>query len=132
MRQPGLDMSAEDVSDEPDAEVPFTRNREAFLRLVRHDIFAYLKRLAARDSESVGAAEIEAYFEGHDAIRLDPEARNRRWTFVDERESDWLVEQVLIDSEERNDWSVRFVVDLPASDEAGHVVMDVEGMGSRE
>ena len=106
-----------------------TRNREAFLRLVRHEIFACLKRLAQRDCTGAEGVEasLELYFEGHGGIRLDPEARNRRWTLV--REGDvprsLIVEQTLVDPEELNDWSLSFSVDLDASDEAGSAVMRV-------
>jgi hypothetical protein len=112
-------------------ELRLSESRDAFLRLVRHEVFAFLKRVATRDCEEL-KAEIASYFETHALVRLDPEARNRRWTFVDEGDGEWLVEQVLVDPDELNDWSIRFAVDLPASDEAGEVVMRLVGMAFRE
>ena len=41
----------------------------------------------------------------------------------DEATRTWRVEQILVDAEERNDWSARFLVDLTASDEAGKPVL---------
>ena len=113
----------------PEAVVPFTKQREAFLRLVRHEVFAFLKRIAGRDCVEF-EVELAAYFETHQAIRLDPEARNGRWTLVKDGDEDGelLVEQTLIDPDELNDWSVRFVVDLKASDEEERVVMRATGL----
>ena len=131
LRQPGEEPVAEDEDGQPPVDLPISRDRAQFLRLVRHQVFAFVKRLAMRDASEL-EAESSAYFETHAAIRLDPEARNRRWTFIDEGEQEWVVEQVLVDPEERNDWSLRFAVDLPASDEAGEIVMRLLGMACRE
>ena len=103
-------------------EVPITRDRVSFLRAVRHEVFEFLRKLAMRDSDEF-ATELEAFYGDHAAVRLDPEARNKRWTLVEERDGEWLVEQVIVDPDESNDWAARFVVDLAASDEAGAVVM---------
>jgi superfamily II RNA helicase len=125
----------ETVADAVEIEVPralpLTRNKEAFLRLVRHDVFAVLKRMAARDCAEF-EVELAEYLEGHSAIRLDPEARNKRWTIVEEKDGEWLVEQVLVDPDQLNDWAVMFTVDLAASDQAGEVVMRVSGVDFRE
>ncbi|MEM7383723.1 MAG: DUF3516 domain-containing protein, partial [Verrucomicrobiota bacterium] len=69
------------------------------------------------------------YFENHAVIRLDPEARNRQHTHLDEQPKQWRVEQVLVDSDEDNDWSIVFQVDLPASDQANEVVLTLAGVG---
>ena len=140
LRKPGMEVQAEVAT--PEKELPMTRDREAFLRLVRYEVFAFLKRLAVRDcagalgliggGEDWLEADLASYFDGHEGIRLDPEARNRRWTLVEDGDGDreLKVEQVLIDPQENNDWSVRFRIDLAASDEAGSVVMCLEGLAA--
>ena len=53
----------------------------------------------------------------HARIRLDPEARNLRHTYVtpSEDRAHWLVQQMLIDPEEANDWVAEFDIDLAQS-----------------
>jgi len=127
MRDPDI---GEGSGDETAKEVkhPFTRDRKSLLRLVRHQIFEQMKQIERRDFSSAKEfeGELETYFADHASVRLDPEARNLRWTLVEDGEpGELLIEQVLIDPEEKNDWSLHFVVDLPASDEAEEVVMQL-------
>ncbi len=67
----------------------------------------------------------EAYRAEHAHLRLDPEARNVRHTHVrpDEARRRWVVEQVLVDPAEQNDWSGVFEVDLDASRSANAPVV---------
>ena len=69
--------------------------------------------------------QVEAYYADHEYIRLDPEARNTRHTYVvpAEDKQSWKVQQVLVDPAEHNDWMVEFRVDLPASRAAGEPVL---------
>ena len=52
---------------------------------------------------------------------MDPGARNLRHTYVivAEDRSHWIIQQMLVDPEEHNDWVAEFRVDLAASREAG-------------
>jgi superfamily II RNA helicase len=120
---------------------PLTRDRRAFTRLVRADIFELLKALDRRQwtavLEQLGAAEdhedlawtparLEAamteYRVAHERIRLDPEARSLPYTRIREgtgkEQGFWWIEQILLDPDESNDWSIGLLVDLPRSDEA--------------
>jgi len=67
----------------------------------------------------------------HPHLRFDPEARNLRHTHVtvagDGRS--WLVQQVLVDPEEHNDWVATFEVDLAASREESRPAMRLQGLG---
>jgi hypothetical protein len=74
---------------------------------------------------------MSGYFEEHRLIRLDPEARNAKHCYltVDEESKRWIVEQVLVDPDEWNDWSVRVEVDLAACDEKDEVVLIWAGVG---
>ena len=60
---------------------------------------------------------LDAYFAEHARIRLDPEARAAKHTRIsDDEPRRWACEQVLVDPEELNDWSLKLVVDLDRSD----------------
>lgn len=56
----------------------------------------------------------EAYEEARGYFRLDPEARNKRHTYLRRPEEGkvWQIEQMLIDAEEQNDWVAEFTTDL--------------------
>lgn len=62
-------------------------------------------------------AKLEEYYAGHERIRLDPEARNLRHTYIIRLKNGkaWRVEQVLVDPEGHNDWVAEFLVDIPLS-----------------
>jgi hypothetical protein len=128
------------TSSQPAHLPPLTRDKRAFTRLVRADIFELLKALDRRqwsavleqlatpeDADGVAwtAARLESvladYRSGHERIRLDPEARSTPYTRirdgVDDEKGCWLIEQILLDPEEANDWAVGLLVDLAKSDE---------------
>jgi superfamily II RNA helicase len=126
VRPPGAEEAARDV----------TRDTKAFTAAIRTRVFNFLRGLVNNDFEQAlthlaslektdGAAwsieelkkQLDAYYTEHQYIRLDPEARNARHTYVllsDDKKS-WKVEQVLIDPETHNDWVAEFNVDLEAS-----------------
>jgi hypothetical protein len=81
--------------------------------------------------EKVRAA-MEEYGREHSRIRLDAEWRNARHTYVRLSEDGrvWVVEQMLIDPEELNDWVVEFEVDVEASRERQEVVLRARRMGA--
>ncbi|MDD3180831.1 MAG: DUF3516 domain-containing protein [Opitutaceae bacterium] len=137
------DMAAAETADRPVPPPAFdlTRDTAGFRRLVRAAVFGFLQDVAGRNWESAnvrlqtGAAAapgegeplsaearaIEAafkpYFEVRDRFRLDPEGRATKHTHWEEGSTagEWIVAQVLIDAEERNDWEVRFIVPLAQS-----------------
>jgi superfamily II RNA helicase len=127
--------------------VAFTRNKPAFMRALRNAVFELVKALSRKDAatalalieptDSEGAAWnrqrveglLDAYFSGHERIRLDPEARAAKHTTISEEEPrHWLVEQTLVDPEELNDWSLKITLDLDRFDAAGSVVLVLEGL----
>lgn len=138
VRPPGAEEAAADI----------TRDVASFTALVRVRIFEFLRALADGDAvlalELIPAAEptewtsarlrtaLEEYELGHHRLRLDPEARNRRHTYVTvaEDKKSWRVEQILVDAEEANDWAATFVVDLAASREQREVVLEFAGFGA--
>jgi hypothetical protein len=67
----------------------------------------------------------EAYRVEHASLRLDPEARNLRHTYVKPSDDGtaWRVQQMLIDPDTHNDWVMELDVDLAASREANAAVV---------
>jgi hypothetical protein len=64
---------------------------------------------------------LDAYHAEHEFIRLDPESRNLRHTYVipSEDKRTLKVQQMLVDPEEHNDWVAEFEVNLAESRKAG-------------
>lgn len=137
---------ASDAADAASVKaVDITRDRKAFQRLVRARLFAIL--LAVRSGEWEDAVEMidqeapapeelksvfDAYFDGRGEFRLDPEGRNLKHSYFDEDEDagELRVAQILVDTEELNDWELRFRVDLRASKEASRPVLKWAGLGA--
>jgi len=123
-----------------------TCNKREFTALMRTEIFKFLRPLA---QESYGvaaamlpsgsstwnaealAAALNPYFETHDRILLDNEARNGRHTYVDPGEDGqtWRVSQVLVDIEGLNDWQCVFSVDLAKAREEGKPTLELVSVG---
>lgn len=130
-----MDPEAEVSEVKPQKEVPFTRRKGEFQKAVRREVFDFVKMLSREDFE--GAASMvdgkqqeiremmSGYFDNHGFIRMDPEARSAKHLRI---EGDRL-EQVLIDEEGLNDWSVVFEVDRERSDEKGSVVLVLKELG---
>jgi superfamily II RNA helicase len=141
-KPPGAETMAPDV----------TRDEKAFTAAIRTVVFTFLRawssaRYAAAlealdapppvepDAGAWTAERLRSAFEDyrvdHEGVRLDPEARNIRHTHVQKSEDrrTWRVEQVLVDSEQHNDWMVECEVDLPASREANRPVLWLRGIG---
>ena len=79
-----------------------------------------------------GQPRMEAYHAEHESIRLNPEARNARHTYVmpAEDKRSWTVQQVLVDPDEHNDWKAEFQVDLMASRETGEPALRLREISS--
>jgi hypothetical protein len=144
--QAGMELRPPGAEDEkPD----ITRDAKNFTAAIRNRIFAFIREwsngdaeaaLAALDSPNNGEGEpwkpeqlkqiLEAYYVEHELVRLDPEARNLRHTYVQSSEATWCVQQMLVDPEMYNDWVAEFEVDLVASREAGEPVIRLRRLGS--
>jgi len=122
--------------------VACTRQRPAFIRNLRNAVFGVVKALSQDDVSKVIEqiepedsdalpwtpqridALLDAYFAGHQRIRLDPEARAAKHTRISEAgPRRWICEQIVVDPEELNDWMLRFAIDLDRCDAAGAVVL---------
>lgn len=131
--KPGED---DEEGKEPEQAPDITRNRREFTALIRTEIFKFLRPLATENYgaaiSALGApgsewnadklaAAMDPYYDEHDRILLDAEARNGRHTYVEALEDGrtWRVCQVLVDAEAVNDWQVEFRVDLALAREEG-------------
>jgi len=126
VRPPGAEEADRDI----------TRDTKAFTAAIRTRIFSFLRGLVNGDAETALSAlayaedaegspwtnerlfaAMDAYHAAHGHLRLDPEARNARHTYVvpSEDKKSWRIQQMLVDSEEHNDWVAEFSVDLAES-----------------
>ena len=134
LKNPGYVPEAEKPAEER-RHVPYTRNRPAFTRALRNAVFSLVKAFSEENPVAIlaqiepadadgqpwntGRLEslLDTYFAEHARIRLDPEARAAKHTRIsDDEPRRWACEQVLVDPEELNDWSLKLVVDLDRSD----------------
>jgi hypothetical protein len=154
MRDPNYQPRGEQPDLRPpgaeEAAVEITRDTRAFTATIRNRIFTFLRALVSGDFETalstVAAVlgnedepwtperlrqAIESYHVDHEHLRLDPEARNVRHTYVavSEDKRRWRVQQMLIDPSESNDWVAEFDVDLSASRTAGEPVLKLLRFG---
>ena len=146
VRPPGADEAARDI----------TRDKASFTAAIRNRIFMFLRGLINEDfeqalaslGESSAAPELsddpdaitparmreamETYYAGHRTIRLDPEARNLRHTYVtpSEDKRTWRVQQMLVDPDEHNDWVAEFQIDLAQSRAAGQPELKLVKLGT--
>ncbi len=141
VRPPGAEEAARDI----------TRDAKTFTAAIRNRIFTFLRALTSGDLEAALATvnahpsaedqpwstdrlrrAFEAYHADHEYLRLDPEARNARHTYVtpSEDQRSWRVQQMLVDPAEVNDWVAEFDVDLAASREAGEPALQLRRLGS--
>ncbi len=134
-----------------DGPVDITRDTKAFTAGIRTRVFAFIRAWSVGDDEAaLGTLVATADEEGvpwtlarlkeareahrveHKGVRLDPEARNVRHTYVKPTEdgASWRVQQMLVDLEGLNDWVVEVEVDLAASRDAGEPVVELRGLGA--
>jgi hypothetical protein len=142
-RPPKPDEAASDI----------TLDAKAFTRAIRTRLFTFLRAWSIGDGAAALAAldgpaldidsadpwtaerlrtALDAFRVEHASLRLDPEARNQRHTYVQTaRDGDsWLVQQMLIDPEEHNDWVAEFEVDITASRDSGRPVLRLHRLGA--
>nr|WP_320133446.1 DUF3516 domain-containing protein [uncultured Holophaga sp.] len=143
MQDAGYEAPERQEERPPEALRDVTKDRKGFLAAIRDRIFTFLRLLSANSldealellqelgdasawsTEHLRAA-LEAYRREHQGPRLDPEGRNLRHTYTKEEESSLLVQQMLVDQEEANDWVAEWRVDLASSRQAQRPVMALE------
>jgi superfamily II RNA helicase len=143
----GLEMRPPRPEEPPDV----TKDTKAFTAAIRTRAFAFLRAWSiGRDEEALDALDAledgegepwtaarlraarESHRAEHGSVRLDPEARNVRHTYVKPSDDGrfWRVQQMIVDTEGVNDWVLELEVDLDASREAGEPVVRLLRVGS--
>ena len=116
-------------------------NVRAFRVLVRNELFRRVQLAARDDVDELGlldgpsgftadhwADALDAYFDEHDTIRTDADARGPAMLMVQEGPERWTVRQILADPAGDNDWGISAIVDLAESAEQGVAVIRVTGV----
>ena len=141
VRPPGAEEALRDITRDPKIFTATIRNRIfAFLsELIRGDFDEALALIPSSDAADGGPWIAErlrqtmaGYHTHHGRIRLDPEARNLRHTYVTPSEDKrrWRVQQMLIDPADANDWVAEFDADLALSRSTGEPALHLVRIGS--
>ena len=114
--------------------------------MARNALFRWLQLLSRRDYENCAkftsdrlsspesiSSALELYWQEHDVILVDPEARSAKWFISGERSIDrWLVTQIICDPQGFHEWQVQAEIDLAASRLIGEVVLQVVSVAKFE
>jgi hypothetical protein len=127
-----------------------TGNPRAFRVLVRNALFQRVLLAAADDVAGLGAldgaagfgedawdAVLEEYYEAHDEVGTDADARSMQYLVLDEAGAVgtagsarvWRARQIFADPSGDKDFGFSATIDLDASDEAGEAVVRVTEIG---
>ena len=107
--------------------------RNALISRVRLAMLGNVKELGAIDadwhfSEIKWRAALDGFFEAHDEILLDGDARSMAYLRIDEADEKsshvWHVHQIFRDSDDEHDFGIMADVDIDATQEGGAVVFD--------
>lgn len=150
MRNPDY-LEEKEAKQKEAAERPLSQQKKKFTKLVREksltalkhlsydDVPAFLEQFEKTDSDGIAWTAsrlnplIDGYFNTeHHSIRLDPEARNRKHTQIDQSSDPkhWKVTQIVCDPDEKNDWSISFKVDINASNIQKTPVFQLDDLAS--
>jgi superfamily II RNA helicase len=125
----------------PPAPHRLTSNVRAFRTLVRNELFRRVQLAALEKYEELGeldaasgftaeawADAMNAYFDEHDSLGTDADARSSAMLILDEGTEVWTVRQIFSDPAGDHDWGISGTVDLDESNEAGEAVLRVIGV----
>lgn len=124
--------------------IPYTRNKTTLTKETRNLVLNFVKLLSQQNYEAALAsvsseikipdlaAAMDAFHETHGYLRLDPEARNKKHTTIEElpEKKIWHIHQTLIDTEELNDHSLNFELDLAQSDAENRPCLTFHGISA--
>ncbi|MFI6599574.1 DEAD/DEAH box helicase [Nonomuraea sp. NPDC050536] len=115
---------------------PVTGNPRAFRVLVRNAMFRLVELCAIEKENELeelapdvdwGAA-LDAYYDEHEEILTDADARGPALLRIEEESGLWKVRQTIRDPAGDGDWGIDAQVDLAGSDEEGRAVLHVQGL----
>ncbi|OII06192.1 DEAD/DEAH box helicase [Curtobacterium sp. MCBA15_007] len=131
----------------PPQPARLTGNPRAFRVLVRNALFQRVLLAAADDIDGLGELDatvgfdrsawdtvLEEYYEEHDSIGTDADARSMQYLVLDESGATasprvWKARQIFSDPEGDKDFGFSATIDLDASDEVGEAVVRVTEIG---
>jgi superfamily II RNA helicase len=137
------EAAADGVPVLPPTPQGVTTNPRAFRVLVRNEMFRRVQLAALEKYDELGeldassgfdgdawADALDPYFELHNEIGTDADARSSAMLILDEGRSQWTVRQILADPAGDHDWGISATVDLAESDEQGVAVVRVTAVGA--
>ncbi|GAB2448472.1 superfamily II RNA helicase [Conyzicola lurida] len=126
----------------PPAPPSILGNPRAFRVLVRNELFRRVQLAALDKYEELGELDaasgftadawgdaMDAYWDVHDALGTDADARSSAMLIVDEGATQWTVRQIFADPSGDHDWGISATVDLEESAELGVAVVKVTAVG---
>ena len=131
------------VERHDDETVDITKDVRGFTTMVRNAVWQIVRLVAFKQYERAAEALSEAseanawtpdrfaealapYWAEYDAIQIGPDARSSAQIKIEQRESEWILTQILLDPDEHRSWHMRFTINLPASREAATPAITLE------
>ena len=138
--------SSEGLDAAPPAADEVVRDRRGLTLLVRNALFARVRLAAHEAVDELGKLDAEwgwrapvwqraldRFFEEHEEILLDADARSSAYFLVDEKDERsahvWHVRQIIRDSDDERDFGIWGDVDLDATQDEGAVVFSAYRVG---
>ena len=138
--------SSEGLDAAPPAADEVVRDRRGLTLLVRNALFARVRLAAHEAVDELGKLDAEwgwrapvwqraldRFFEEHEEILLDADARSSAYFLVDEKDERsahvWHVRQIIRDSDDERDFGIWGDVDLDATQDEGAVVFSSYRVG---
>lgn len=138
--------SSEGLDAAPPAADEVVRDRRGLTLLVRNALFARVRLAAHEAVDELGKLDAEwgwrapvwqraldRFFEEHEEILLDSDARSSAYFLVDEKDERsahvWHVRQIIRDSDDERDFGIWGDVDLDATQDEGAVVFSSYRVG---
>ena len=127
----------------PPAPPGVTSNPRAFRVLVRNELFRRVQLAALEKFDELGeldaaagfdadawADALDPYWDLHDEIGTNGDARSSAMLIIEETPSAWNVRQIFADPEGDHDWGISATVDLAESNAEGTAVVRVTSIGA--
>jgi superfamily II RNA helicase len=127
----------------PPTPAGVTGNARAFRVLVRNELFRRVQLAALDKYEELGeldaaagfdadawADALDGYYELHNEIGTDAEARSPKMLIITEGRDQWTVRQIFADPAGDHDWGFSAIVDLAESNAEGIAVVRVTSVGA--
>ena len=128
---------------------PVVRDRRGLVVLVRNALFSRVRAAAHRDVAALGAmdgewgfgerawaAALDEFYEAHEEVLLDADARSKAYLVIDEADEEsahvWHVRQIFHDADGDSDFAIAADVDLDATQDGDGVVFSNYRVGFAE